>query len=60
MLLIYSKSRQEDLTRATENFAKTREGELKMNKREFEKLVASVKQPGKIKRGEMKASRIMT
>ena len=30
-----------------------------MNKKEFEKLVASVKQPGKIKRGEMKASRVV-
>lgn len=29
-----------------------------MNKREFEKLVASVKQAGKIKRGEMKPSRV--
>jgi putative transcriptional regulator len=29
-----------------------------MNKREFEKLVASVKQAGKIRRGEMKASRV--
>ncbi len=30
-----------------------------MNKKEFEKLVASVKQAGKIKRGEMKASRVV-
>jgi putative transcriptional regulator len=30
-----------------------------MNKREFEKLVASVKQAGKIRRGEMKASRVV-
>ncbi len=29
-----------------------------MNKRHFEKLVASVKQAGKIKRGEMRASRV--
>jgi putative transcriptional regulator len=29
-----------------------------MNKREFEKLVASVKQAGKIRRGEMKPSRV--
>mgnify|MGYP001615934145 FL=1 len=29
-----------------------------MNKREFEKLVASVKQAGKIRRGEMKAFRV--
>lgn len=29
-----------------------------MNKRDFEKLVASVKQAGKIRRGEMKASRV--
>ncbi|OGQ17649.1 MAG: transcriptional regulator [Deltaproteobacteria bacterium RIFCSPHIGHO2_02_FULL_60_17] len=29
-----------------------------MNKREFEKLVASVKQAGRIRRGEMKASRV--
>ncbi|HEU4344387.1 MAG TPA: NadS family protein [Candidatus Binatia bacterium] len=29
-----------------------------MNKREFEKLVASVKQAGKIKRGEMRPSRV--
>jgi hypothetical protein len=36
--------------------AKTREGESEMNKRDFENLVASVKQAGKIKRGEMKAS----
>ena len=28
-----------------------------MNKKDFEKLVASVKQAGKIRRGEMKASR---
>lgn len=28
-----------------------------MNKKDFEKLVTSVKQAGKIKRGEMKASR---
>ncbi len=30
-----------------------------MNKKEFEKLVASVKQAGKIKRGELKASRVV-
>jgi putative transcriptional regulator len=30
-----------------------------MNKKEFKKLVASVKQAGKIKRGEMKASRVV-
>ncbi len=30
-----------------------------MNKKEFEKLVASVKQAGKIKRGKMKASRVV-
>ena len=30
-----------------------------MNKKEFEKLVASVKQAGKIKRREMKASRVV-
>ncbi len=30
-----------------------------MNKKEFEKLVASVKQAGKIKRGEIKASRVV-
>ncbi len=30
-----------------------------MNKKEFEKLGASVKQAGKIKRGEMKASRVV-
>jgi len=30
-----------------------------MNKKEFEKLVASVKQAGKIKRGELKASRVI-
>ncbi len=30
-----------------------------MNKKEFEKLVASVKQAGKIKRGGMKASRVV-
>ncbi|MEE9567764.1 MAG: NadS family protein [Candidatus Binatia bacterium] len=30
-----------------------------MNKKEFNKLVASVKQAGKIKRGEMKASRVV-
>lgn len=29
-----------------------------MNKKEFEKLVSSVKQAGKIRRGEMKASRV--
>ena len=29
-----------------------------MNKREFEKLVASAKQAGKIRRGEMKPSRV--
>jgi putative transcriptional regulator len=29
-----------------------------MNKREFEKLIASVKQAGKIRRGKMKASRV--
>ena len=30
-----------------------------MNKKEFEKLVVSVKQAGKIKRGAMKASRVV-
>ena len=29
-----------------------------MNKRDFDRLVASVKQAGKIRRGEMKASRV--
>lgn len=29
-----------------------------MNKRDFEKLVSSIKQAGKIRRGEMKASRV--
>ena len=29
-----------------------------MNKRDFDKLVASVKEAGKIRRGEMKASRV--
>lgn len=29
-----------------------------MNRKEFDKLVASVKQAGKIRRGEMKASRV--
>jgi putative transcriptional regulator len=29
-----------------------------MNKKEFEKLISSVKQAGKIRRGEMKASRV--
>ena len=29
-----------------------------MNKKDFDKLVASVKQAGKIRRGEMKASRV--
>lgn len=29
-----------------------------MNKRAFDKLVASVKEAGKIRRGEMKASRV--
>jgi putative transcriptional regulator len=37
---------------------KTRQGEFKMNKADFAKLVASVKQAGKIRRGEMKASRV--
>ena len=31
-----------------------------MNKKDFENLVASVKQAGKIKRGEMKASRVFS
>lgn len=31
-----------------------------MNKKDFETLVASVKQAGKIKRGEMKASRVFS
>jgi putative transcriptional regulator len=30
-----------------------------MNKKDFEKLVTSVKQAGKIKRGELKASRVL-
>jgi putative transcriptional regulator len=29
-----------------------------MNKKDFEKLVSSIKQAGKIRRGEMKASRV--
>jgi putative transcriptional regulator len=41
-----------------EAFEQTRQGESKMNKIEFAKLVASVKQAGKIRRGEMKASRV--
>src|SRR6266545_8247216 len=43
---------------AIENFEQTRQGESKMNKTEFTKLVASVKQAGKIRRGEMKAARV--
>jgi putative transcriptional regulator len=41
-----------------ENFAKTCEGEPEMNKRHFDKLVASVKEAAKIRRREMKASRV--
>jgi hypothetical protein len=38
--------------------AKAREGEPEMNEKEFEKLVASVKQAGKIRRGKMKDARV--
>jgi hypothetical protein len=41
-----------------EDFEQARQGESKMNKADFAKLVASVKQAGKIRRGEMKASRV--
>jgi hypothetical protein len=41
-----------------ENFEQTRQGESKMNKADFAKLVASVKQASKIRRSEMKASRV--
>jgi putative transcriptional regulator len=43
---------------AIKDFKQARQGEFKMNKTDFVKLVASVKQAGKIRRGEMKASRI--
>ena len=44
--------------RTVESIAETCEGEFEMNKRNFDKLVASVKEAGKIRRGEMKASRV--
>ena len=58
MLFIYAKSRQGDLTPEQLKTLSRRQGESKMNKTDFAKLVASVKQAGKIRRGEMKASRV--
>ncbi len=59
MLLVYSKLQQEDLTPAQlKALEPTRTGGVQVREREFGQLVASVRQAGRIRRGQLKPGRV--
>jgi hypothetical protein len=58
MLFLYRKSEQKDLTADQRRaLAKVVQQELKMNPKDFDELVESVREGGRILRGEVKPSR---